>query len=59
MTSIPTVELGVPGDRVAVPRIGLGAMGLSAMYGPVSDDESVKLLNHAIDIGCTFWDTAD
>ncbi|KAJ1718492.1 hypothetical protein LPJ53_006490 [Coemansia erecta] len=29
------------------------------MYGPVSDDESVKLLNHAIDIGCTFWDTAD
>ncbi|KAJ2840451.1 hypothetical protein J3B02_006231, partial [Coemansia erecta] len=44
---------------ITVPRIGLGLMGMSAMYGPASDDESVKVLNHAIDIGCTFWDTAD
>ncbi|KAJ2398876.1 hypothetical protein GGI23_002986 [Coemansia sp. RSA 2559] len=32
---------------------------MSAVYGAVDDEESVKVLNHAIDIGCTSWDTAD
>ncbi|KAJ1802759.1 hypothetical protein LPJ56_006065, partial [Coemansia sp. RSA 2599] len=59
MSANPTVELGVPGNKITVPRIGFGAMGLSAMYGPTNDEESVKVLNHAIDIGCTFWDSAD
>ncbi|KAJ2895670.1 hypothetical protein GGI21_005123 [Coemansia aciculifera] len=59
MSSIPTIEIGVPGDKVRVPRIGLGTMGMSAIYGAVDDNESVKVLNHAIDVGCTFWDTAD
>ncbi|KAJ2860396.1 hypothetical protein GGI22_002725 [Coemansia erecta] len=59
MTTIPTVEVGTPGDKVSVPRIGLGTMGMSVMYGAVDDDESVQVLNHAIDIGCTFWDTAN
>ncbi|KAJ1795728.1 hypothetical protein LPJ59_004178 [Coemansia sp. RSA 2399] len=59
MTTIPTVEIGVPGDKVSVPRIGLGTMGMSVIYGTVDDEESVKVLNHAIDIGCTFWDTAN
>ncbi|KAJ1954346.1 hypothetical protein GGI12_005808, partial [Dipsacomyces acuminosporus] len=59
MPSIPTVEFGVPGDKVRVPRIGLGCMGLSPVYGPVDDEESLKLLGHSVDKGCTFWDTAD
>ncbi|KAJ2702967.1 hypothetical protein FB645_004092 [Coemansia sp. IMI 203386] len=59
MSSIPTIEISVPGNTTTVPRIGLGTMGMSAIYGPVDDDESVKVLNHAADIGCTFWDTAD
>ncbi|KAJ1788006.1 hypothetical protein LPJ59_005626, partial [Coemansia sp. RSA 2399] len=59
MSNIPTIALGVPGDKVSVPRIGLGTMGMSVMYGAVDDEESVKVLNHAIDIGCTFWDTAN
>ncbi|KAJ2399586.1 hypothetical protein GGI23_002567 [Coemansia sp. RSA 2559] len=59
MSTIPTVEIGTPGDKVSVPRIGLGTMGMSVMYGAVDDDESVQVLNHAIDIGCTFWDTAN
>ncbi|KAJ2885742.1 hypothetical protein IWW38_005293, partial [Coemansia aciculifera] len=59
MSSIPTIEIGVPGDKVRVPRIGLGTMGMSVFYGAVDDNESVKVLNHAIDIGCTFWDTAN
>ncbi|KAJ2550196.1 hypothetical protein EV175_004160 [Coemansia sp. RSA 1933] len=56
---LPTIELGVPGDKVSVSRIGLGTLGMSANYEPADDDESVKVLNHAIDIGCTFWDTAN
>ncbi|KAJ2368967.1 hypothetical protein H4S01_001284 [Coemansia sp. RSA 2610] len=59
MSSFPTIEIGVPGDKVRVPRIGLGAMGMSDIYGDVDDDQSVKVLNHAIDIGCTLWDTSD
>ncbi|KAJ2724909.1 hypothetical protein GGI07_001658 [Coemansia sp. Benny D115] len=59
MTSFPTIEFGVPGDKVRVSRIGLGAMGMSAYYGSINNEESIKTLNHAIDIGCTFWDTAD
>ncbi|KAJ1893285.1 hypothetical protein LPJ81_005396 [Coemansia sp. IMI 209127] len=59
MSNVPTIALGVPGDKVSVPRIGLGTMSMSVMYGAVDDEESVKVLNHAIDIGCTFWDTAN
>ncbi|KAI8891650.1 NADP-dependent oxidoreductase domain-containing protein, partial [Globomyces pollinis-pini] len=44
-----------------VSPIGLGAMGMSAFYttNTTSDDENLKVLNAAIDMGCTFWDTAD
>ncbi|KAJ2814250.1 hypothetical protein H4S07_000049 [Coemansia furcata] len=59
MSAIPTIEIGVPGDKVRVPRIGLGTMGMSSIYGPIDDSESLNVLNHAIDIGCTFWDTAN
>ncbi|KAJ2895422.1 hypothetical protein IWW38_002312 [Coemansia aciculifera] len=59
MSSIPTIEIGVPGDKVRVPRIGLGTLGMSVFYGAIDDNESVKVLNRAIDIGCTFCDTAD
>lgn len=27
-------------------------------YGEVDDENSYKLLNKALDIGCNFWDTA-
>ncbi|KAJ2720518.1 hypothetical protein GGI07_004563 [Coemansia sp. Benny D115] len=59
MAAVPTIEIGVPGNKVRVPRIGLGTMGMSAMYGVVNDDESAKVLEHSIDIGCSLWDTAD
>ncbi|THH06006.1 hypothetical protein EW145_g4385 [Phellinidium pouzarii] len=44
---------------VKVPSPGFGAMGLSNAYGTSNDEESKKLLRHAIKIGLTFWDTAD
>ncbi|KAJ2056774.1 hypothetical protein GGI17_006022 [Coemansia sp. S146] len=59
MSALPTIEFGVPGDKVRVPRIGLGTMGMSSMYGTADDSESLKVLNHAVGVGCTFWDTAD
>ncbi|KAJ2867134.1 hypothetical protein GGI22_001133 [Coemansia erecta] len=59
MTTVPTIEIGVPGNKVRVPRIGLGTMGMSAAFGPTNDEQSVKVLERSIDIGCTFWDTAD
>ncbi|KAM0752610.1 aldose reductase YakC [Meredithblackwellia eburnea MCA 4105] len=45
-------------DSLTVNSPGYGAMGLSMAYGPADDEESKKTLRHAIDIGCTFWNTA-
>ncbi|KAJ1724959.1 hypothetical protein LPJ53_000813 [Coemansia erecta] len=56
-TTIPTVEFGVPGDKIKVPRVGLGAM--VGAYGTYNEEETVNLFKHAITLGCTFWDTAD
>jgi aryl-alcohol dehydrogenase-like predicted oxidoreductase len=33
-------------------------MSLSGGYGPADDDESLKVLARAYELGCTFWDTA-
>jgi aryl-alcohol dehydrogenase-like predicted oxidoreductase len=38
--------------------IGLGCMGLSQGYGPADDDESVRLIRRALDLGVTMLDTA-
>ncbi|KAJ2892874.1 hypothetical protein GGI21_005517, partial [Coemansia aciculifera] len=53
------VEFGVPGDRIRVSRVGLGAMGLTGAYGAATTDSSLALLDHAVNVGCMFWDTAD
>jgi aryl-alcohol dehydrogenase-like predicted oxidoreductase len=34
-------------------------MGMSEFYGPRSDQESFSTLQRALDLGVTFWDTAD
>lgn len=38
--------------------IGMGCMGLSQGYGPADDDDSVRVINRAIDAGVTLLDTA-
>ncbi len=44
---------------LTVSAIGLGCMNLSHGYGPPpGDDESIRLINRALDLGCTFLDTA-
>lgn len=44
---------------IRVPAPGFNAMGMSAFYGAFDDETSKKTLRRAIEIGCTFWDTAD
>ena len=39
--------------------IGLGCMGMSDFYGPSDEATNLAVLNHAIDIGVNFLDTAD
>ena len=42
-----------------VNRIGLGCMGMSEFYGSFNEEESIKTLHKAIDLGVNFFDTAD
>jgi aryl-alcohol dehydrogenase-like predicted oxidoreductase len=42
-----------------VSAIGLGCMGMSAFYGAHDDNESIKVINEALDSGITLLDTAD
>jgi aryl-alcohol dehydrogenase-like predicted oxidoreductase len=44
---------------IMLPAIGLGCMGMNHAYGEPDDAESLATLNKAIDLGITFWDTAD
>ncbi len=51
------IKLGSQGLRV--PAVGLGCMGMSEFYGASSEAENLRVLDRAVEIGCTFWDTAD
>jgi aryl-alcohol dehydrogenase-like predicted oxidoreductase len=51
------VTLGTQGLRV--PAIGLGCMGMSDFYGPSSEAQNLRVLDRAVELGCTFWDTSD
>jgi aryl-alcohol dehydrogenase-like predicted oxidoreductase len=50
----------VIGKDLKVSAVGLGCMGLSHGFGPATDaNEAINLLREAVDIGYTFFDTAE
>lgn len=51
------IPLGSQG--LQIPSIGLGCMGMSDFYGDSSEAQNLRVLDHALELGCTFWDTAD
>jgi aryl-alcohol dehydrogenase-like predicted oxidoreductase len=52
-----TRTLGRNGPTVSA--LGLGCMGMSEFYGAHDDAESLATINHALERGVTFLDTAD
>jgi aryl-alcohol dehydrogenase-like predicted oxidoreductase len=49
--------LGPDGPEVSA--IGLGCMGMSAFYGATDEDEALRTLARALELGCNFLDTSD
>ena len=52
-----TRRLGTQGLEVSA--LGLGCMGMSEFYGPTDDRESVATIHRALELGVTFFDTAE
>src|SRR5213596_3331891 len=55
--SIPTRRLGPDGPEVSA--LGLGCMGMSEFYGAADEDEAIRTIHRALELGVTFLDTAD
>ena len=52
-----SISLGRGGPLVS--RAGLGLMGMSGIYGPADDAESIATIRAALDAGITLLDTGD
>src|SRR6478609_2058326 len=57
MTSPATRRLGSAGPEVSA--LALGCMGMSGMYGPADEGESIATIHAALDAGVTLLDTGD
>jgi aryl-alcohol dehydrogenase-like predicted oxidoreductase len=55
--TMQTRNLGAGGPRVSA--IGLGTMGMSDLYGPSDESESIATIHAAIDAGVSLIDTGD
>ena len=52
-----TRRLGTQGLEVSA--LGLGCMGMSQFYGATDDRESIATIHRALELGVTFFDTAE
>ena len=57
MTELPKRRLGRQGLEVSA--LGLGCMGMSQSYGAADEKESIATIHRALDLGVTFFDTAE
>ena len=57
MATIDRRRLGRTGPEVST--LGLGAMGMSGMYGPADRAESIATVHAALDAGINLLDTGD
>ncbi|MDF2094079.1 aldo/keto reductase [Knoellia sp. 3-2P3] len=57
MSTLPQRTLGSTGP--AVSGLGLGLMGMSDLYGPSDEAESIATIRAALDAGVTLLDTGD
>ncbi|MER6117884.1 aldo/keto reductase [Streptomyces sp. NPDC001743] len=56
-SALPTRALGSTGPQVSA--LGLGCMGMSALYGETDRAESIATIHAALDAGITLLDTGD
>ncbi|OHV79107.1 aldo/keto reductase [Rhizobium sp. LCM 4573] len=47
------------GPQLTVSAVGLGCMGMSHAYGGQDEQESIRTLDRAVELGVTFFDTAE
>jgi aryl-alcohol dehydrogenase-like predicted oxidoreductase len=52
-----TRKLG--GQGLEVSALGLGCMGMSQSYGPADERESIATIHRALELGLSFFDTAE
>ena len=56
----PVMDIRVLGrGGLRVSALGLGCMGMSQSYGVPDDGESLRTVDRALELGVTFFDTAD
>lgn len=56
-SGLPPRRLGA--GAPAVSTVGLGCMGMSEFYGATNEAESIATVQRALELGVTFFDTAD
>lgn len=58
-TTVPKKKFGARGPEISV--LGYGPMTMSGAYstGPLSDEDAMKVFEHAFDLGITHIDTAE